>query len=42
LISDKELRQTLARAGRRRVQEFYDLKRNVTLLADVMQSCVSD
>jgi colanic acid/amylovoran biosynthesis glycosyltransferase len=42
LISDANLRHTLARAGRRRVEELYDLERNVNLLAGVMQSCLSD
>ena len=30
--------KTLAQAGRRRVQEFYDLKKNVCLLADILQT----
>jgi colanic acid/amylovoran biosynthesis glycosyltransferase len=42
LISDAELRRVLARAGRRRVQEFYDLKRNSRILADILQSCLAE
>jgi colanic acid/amylovoran biosynthesis glycosyltransferase len=38
LISDPAFRKTLAQAGRRRVQEFYDLKKNVCLLADTLQT----
>ena len=37
LISDAAFRQILAQAARRRVQELYDLKRNVCLLAKTLE-----
>jgi colanic acid/amylovoran biosynthesis glycosyltransferase len=39
LISDPELRRGFAAAGRRRVEEFYDLQKNVRALADTLQGC---
>jgi colanic acid/amylovoran biosynthesis glycosyltransferase len=41
LLSDPELRRRLAAAGRRRVQELYDLEKNVRLLADALQAGLS-
>jgi colanic acid/amylovoran biosynthesis glycosyltransferase len=41
LIADPDLRRRLAVAGRRRVQELYDLQKNVLLLADTLQNCLS-
>jgi colanic acid/amylovoran biosynthesis glycosyltransferase len=38
LISDAAFRQILAQAARRRVQEFYDLKKNVCLLAETLET----
>jgi colanic acid/amylovoran biosynthesis glycosyltransferase len=38
LISDAAFRQILAQAGRRRVQELYDLKKNVCLLAKTLET----
>jgi colanic acid/amylovoran biosynthesis glycosyltransferase len=40
LISDAELRKRLAIAGRQRVEEFYDLRKNVRFLADTLQGCL--
>jgi colanic acid/amylovoran biosynthesis glycosyltransferase len=40
LISDAELRRRFARAGRRRVEEFYDLQKNVRSLADTLEGCL--
>jgi colanic acid/amylovoran biosynthesis glycosyltransferase len=37
LISDAELRRRFAIAGRQRVEEFYDLQKNVRSLADTLQ-----
>jgi colanic acid/amylovoran biosynthesis glycosyltransferase len=42
LLSDADLRRRLAAAGRRRVQELYDLQKNVRLLADALQDGLSD
>ena len=42
LISDAAFRQTLAQAARRRVQESYDLKKNVRLLADTLQRLLEE
>jgi len=38
LLSDAELRRRFAVAGRQRVEEFYDLQKNVRSLADTLQS----
>ncbi len=38
LIADTDLRRTFARAGGQRVQEHYDLERNVRLLADTLEN----
>ena len=40
LISDAELRRRFAIAGRQRVEEFYDLQKNVRSLADTLQGCL--
>jgi colanic acid/amylovoran biosynthesis glycosyltransferase len=40
LISDAELRRKFAAAGRRRVEQFYDLQKNVRSLADTLQGCL--
>jgi colanic acid/amylovoran biosynthesis glycosyltransferase len=42
LLSDADLRRSLAAAGRRRVQELYDLHKNVRLLADALRDGLSD
>jgi colanic acid/amylovoran biosynthesis glycosyltransferase len=42
LISDAELRRTFAAAGRQRVEEFYDLHKNVRALADTLQNCLPE
>jgi colanic acid/amylovoran biosynthesis glycosyltransferase len=42
LLSDADLRRRLAAAGRRRVQELYDLQKNIRLLADALQDGLSD
>jgi colanic acid/amylovoran biosynthesis glycosyltransferase len=42
LISDAELRRRFAIAGRRRVEEFYDLQKNVQSLADILQSYIRE
>jgi colanic acid/amylovoran biosynthesis glycosyltransferase len=42
LISDAAFRKVLAQAARRRVQEFYDLGRNVGILADTLQTCLAE
>ncbi len=39
LISDEELRRRFAIAGRQRVEEFYDLQKNVRSLADTLEVC---
>jgi colanic acid/amylovoran biosynthesis glycosyltransferase len=41
LISDPELRRGFAAAGRHRVEEFYDLQKNVRSLADTLQGCLA-
>jgi colanic acid/amylovoran biosynthesis glycosyltransferase len=40
LICDAELRRRFAIAGRQRVEEFYDLQKNVRSLADTLQGCL--
>jgi colanic acid/amylovoran biosynthesis glycosyltransferase len=42
LISDAELRRRLAIAGRHRVEELYDLQKNVRALAETLQGCLSN
>ena len=42
LISDAALRREFAAAGRRRVEEFYDLQKNVRSLADTLQGCLPE
>jgi colanic acid/amylovoran biosynthesis glycosyltransferase len=42
LVSDAAFRKTLAQEARRRVQEYYDLKRNVRLLADALQTLLEE
>jgi glycosyltransferase involved in cell wall biosynthesis len=42
LISDGELRRRFAAAGRHRVEEFYDLQKNVRSLADTLQGRLSE
>jgi glycosyltransferase involved in cell wall biosynthesis len=38
-LGDSELRQRLGKAGRRRVVECYDLKRNTAALAEILREC---
>jgi colanic acid/amylovoran biosynthesis glycosyltransferase len=40
LISDAELRRRFAIAGRQRVEEFYDLQKNVRSLAATLEDCL--
>ncbi len=42
LIRDADFRRMIARAGRSRVQELYDLKKNSRILADTLQRCISE
>jgi colanic acid/amylovoran biosynthesis glycosyltransferase len=42
LISDADFRRILAKAARQRVQEFYDLKKNVSILAETLQTCLAE
>jgi colanic acid/amylovoran biosynthesis glycosyltransferase len=40
LISDAAFGRILAQAARRRVEEFYDLRKNVSILAETLQICL--
>jgi len=42
LISDADFRRIIARAGRSRVQEFYNLEKNSRILADTLQKCIAE
>jgi colanic acid/amylovoran biosynthesis glycosyltransferase len=42
LVCDADLRRNLARAGRSRVLELYDLQQNVRLLADTLQESLKN
>jgi colanic acid/amylovoran biosynthesis glycosyltransferase len=42
LVSDAGLRRKFAIAGRQRVEEFYDLQKNVRSLADTLEGCLLD
>jgi colanic acid/amylovoran biosynthesis glycosyltransferase len=42
LISDADFRRILGQAARQRVQEFYDLRKNVSVLADTLQTCLAE
>jgi colanic acid/amylovoran biosynthesis glycosyltransferase len=42
LISDADFRRIIARAGRSRVQEFYNLEKNSRVLADTLQRCIAE
>jgi glycosyltransferase involved in cell wall biosynthesis len=41
-ISDREFRRAVASSARSRVQELYDLKRNVSILANTLRHCLSE
>jgi colanic acid/amylovoran biosynthesis glycosyltransferase len=42
LLCDADFRRILAQAGRRRVQELYDLKKNSRILADTLERCLAE
>jgi colanic acid/amylovoran biosynthesis glycosyltransferase len=42
MVCEADLRRNLARAGRRRVLELYDLQKNVRLLADTLQESLKN